>query len=140
MHEGVAHLVFQFQRLFVGVVVAALHQADLCAEALGGLHLGDGGGVRQADEGFDAVLGGRQRHALGVVARRAGDDAPGLFLFGEHRNFVPRAPHLEGAGDLQVFRLEIEFALRRDAIGPYHGGFPHDVFQHPLGVEYLVER
>ena len=103
--EGVALLLFQLQGLVVGVVIHAGDEADLRAVALGGLHLGDGGGVRQADQGGNAALAGSQRHALGVVAGGAGDDALSLFLIGEHGDFVAGAAKLKGTGLLQALGL-----------------------------------
>ena len=140
MNEGVAFAFFQLQRLFICVVVAALHQAHICAIALGGLHLGDGSGIRQADERFDAILRRCQRHALGVVSCGAGDDAPGLLLVGEHCDLVGRATNLEGAGDLQIFRLQVQLAFRRNAVGPYKIGLPDDLFQDHLRIKHLVQR
>ena len=140
MNEGISHFLLQLQCLLIGVVIAALHQADLSAEALGGLHLGDGGVVRQADDGLDTVFGSRQRHTLGVIAGRAGDYALRFFLLRQHGDFISGTAHLEGAGDLQIFRFQIQFTFRRNSVCPDHTGFPHDVFQNLLRVEYLVER
>ena len=105
MDKGIALFLLQFQRLVIGVVVDAFHQADLCAIALGRLHLGDGCAVRQTDQGRNAAFGGRQRHALRMVAGGAGNDASGLFLFGKHCNLVAGTADFEGAGFLQVFRF-----------------------------------
>ena len=102
MNEGVAPFLFQFQGPIVGIVVNPGHQTHLSAVALGGLHLGDGGSVRQADQGGNAALAGSQRHALGVVSGGAGDNPPGLFLLGQHGDFVAGAAKLKGAGFLQA--------------------------------------
>ena len=115
--KGVAVLLLQFQSLVVGVVVDTGYQADLGTVALGGLHLGDGGGIGQADQGRDAALAGGQRHALGVVAGGAGDDALGLFLIGKHSDFIAGAPKLERAGFLQALGLQVEGAVLGNAVG-----------------------
>ena len=49
-----------------------------------------------------------QRNALGMVAGAAGDNALGCFLFGQLADFVVGTAHLEAAGYLQVFCLQIE--------------------------------
>ena len=139
MDEGVTHFVPELQRLVVGVVVNAFDQADLCAVALGGLHLGDGGGVGQADQGGDAALAGGQRHALGVVAGGTGDDALGPLLNGELGDHVACAPELEGAGVLKIFGLQIQVTVGGDARRLGQGGGADDILQNHGSVEDLVD-
>src|SRR5699024_5983732 len=62
--EGHARLGLEADRVVVGVVVGAGHQADLRAQVLGVFHLHDGGAVRHADDAPDAHPGGGQGHAL----------------------------------------------------------------------------
>ena len=138
MDKGIALFIPDLQRLLIGVVVAAVYQAHLGAVALGGLHLGNGCAVGQADQRGNAAFGGRQRYALGVVARGAGDDASGLFLVGQVGDLVARAPQLKGAGILQVFRLEIQLAVGRDAVGPGHRRFPDDGLQRDGSLKNLI--
>src|SRR5699024_3620251 len=105
--KGVTEFIFEFERPGVSVVVNALDQADLGAERLCRLDLGDRRAVGQADERLDAAPRGGERHALRMVARRAGDDAALLFLVGKLRYLIICASDLERAGHLQAFRLEI---------------------------------
>ena len=113
--EGVVVLFLKLERAVVSVVVDAGHKADLRPVRARRFHFGDGRALGQADDGGDTVLLRRKRHALRVVARRAGDDAVRLRLVGELRNFIVRAPQLEGARPLQVLRLEVDLSLRGDA-------------------------
>ena len=103
MDEGVTVLLLQLQRPVIGIVVAALHQTDLGAVALGGLDLGDGRRIRQADQGGNAAFGGRQRHTLCMVSGGAGDHALGFLFLAELRDLVAGAPELKGTGVLQIF-------------------------------------
>ena len=81
--EGHARLFLQLHGLVVGVVVGAGYEADLRTEVLGILNLHDGRAVRHTDDALDAAAGSGQRHALCVIARRAGDDALVALLLGE---------------------------------------------------------
>ena len=103
--EGHAGLLLQLHSAVVGIVVGALDQLDLCAEALGALYLHNRGAVRHTDHAFNTHAGGGQRHALCVVAGRAGDDALGTLLPAELADLVVSAAHLEAARDLQVLGL-----------------------------------
>ena len=140
MDEGVTLAVSELQRFLIRIVIAALYQTNLSTVAFGGFHLGNGGAVRQADQRFDAVFRGSQCNALGVIAGRAGDDALCLFLVGQHGNFIGRASDLEGSGDLQVFRLQIQLTIRGNAVGPDHIGFPDDAFEHRPSVKHFIKR
>ena len=111
MDEGHARLFLQLYGLVVGVVVGTGYEADLRTEVLGVLHLHDGRAVRHADDALDAAAGSGQRHALCVVARRAGDDAFISFFLGELADLIVSAAHLEAAGHLQVLGLEVELAV-----------------------------
>ena len=107
MGKGIAVLRHQPFRFSGGVVIDAGDQNDLCAVAPGGLHFADGRPGRHTDDGFDAQLRGGPGDALGVIARRAGDDAAGRLLPGQGANFVVGAPQLESAGKLQILRLDV---------------------------------
>ena len=69
-----------YKRQIVGIVVHPVDELHLRAVFFGGLHLGDGCAIGQTNDGFDPVLGGGEGHALGMVARRAGDNAMGFLL------------------------------------------------------------
>ena len=75
MNEGAACFLLQFTGTAVGVVVHALHELDTGAVALGVLHLRDRRAVRDADDSRNPAALGCERDALGVIARRARDDA-----------------------------------------------------------------
>ena len=117
MDEGHAGLLLQFHGAVMGVVVGALDQLDLCAQPLGAFHFHNRGTVRHTDNALDAHAGGGQRHALCMVARRAGDDALGTFFRRKLADFVVRAAHLEAAGDLQVLSFQVEVSARAEARG-----------------------
>ena len=134
--EGVAVLVAQLQRALVGVVRGTGHEAHLGAELLGGLHLGDGCALGQTDERLDAHGGGAECHTLRVVARRAGDDALLLFLFGELRDFVVGAANLERACLLQTFGFQIHVAFGVDFRGMDEVRAADDLVEH---IACLIE-
>ena len=120
--EGHAGLLLQFHRPVMGVVIGAPDQFHLGPQPLGALHFHQGRAVGHADHAADAHAGGRQRHALGMVARRAGDDAFGPFFGCELADLIVSAPHLETAGDLQVLGFQVEVGVgaqvgRCDQIG-----------------------
>ena len=140
MDEGHAGFGLQLHRLIVGVVVGAGHQADLGPQVLGVLHLHDGGAVGHADNALDPLPGGSQGHALGVVARRAGNDALAPLLFRQLADLVVSAPDLEAAGHLEVLGLEVEAAVfgqqrRLDQVGA-----ACDLFQDKGGVVDFIQR
>ena len=83
MHEGVAHLIAQFDGFGVGVVVYAGNEAYLGTKSFGGLDFGDRSACGETDDSFYAVVCGGKCHALGMIAGRAGYHAVRLFLLGE---------------------------------------------------------
>ena len=103
--KGHAGLLLQFHGAVMGIVVGALDQLDLRAKALGALYLHNRGTVRHTDHALDAHAGGGKRHALRVVAGRAGDDALGALGLAELADLVVSAAHLKAARDLQVLGL-----------------------------------
>ena len=123
----------------MGVVVGAGHEADLCAEAFGVLHLHDGGTVRHTDDALDAPAGGGQRHALRVVAGRTGDDAFLALLLGELADLIISAAYLEAAGGLQVLGLQVELAVLGQLGRFDEVGLACNVLQHEGGMVYFVE-
>ena len=139
MDERVAVLVFEFKRLVVGVVVDALDEADLGAEAFCRLDLGDGRDVGQTDQRLDAVVSRRERDALRVVARRAGDDSALFLLVGELRDLVVSASDLERTGDLEVLGLEEEINAALDVARGDHIRRTDRLFEDERGVVDFVE-
>ena len=73
--------------------VVDLHQRGCSGHDDGGRHPGGLGGVG---------------HALGVVARRGGDQPPGLLLVAEGADLIVGAPDLVGPGDLHILRPDID--------------------------------
>ena len=139
MNEGVALLVAQIERSLIGVVVNAVDKADVRAELAGGLHLGDGGAVRQADQRLDAALGGSEGNALRVVAGGAGDDAPCLFLVGEGSDLIVSASDLEGACHLKTFRLQVYVRLGIQLGSVNQIRAAQDALEHIGGVIEFVQ-
>ena len=83
MNEGVAMLIFQFQRLLVGIIVNARYQTDFSTQSLGCFYLGDRSAFWQTDEALDAHGCSSQRYTLCMVARRTGYHTLRLFFIGE---------------------------------------------------------
>ena len=92
----------------MGVIVSALDQLHLSAQAFGAFHLHQRRAVRHADNALDAHAGGGQCHALCMVARRAGDHAFGALLCSQLADFVISATHLKAAGHLQVLGFQVQ--------------------------------
>ena len=83
MYECISFFVAELQGMSVGIVIDAFHQADVCSQPSCGFHFADGRSFGQADERLDAAMGGRQCHALGMIACRTGNDAFCFFFVGE---------------------------------------------------------
>ena len=68
---------------------------------------------------LDAEPVRRQRHALGMVARRGGDHVPRALRIGKLGDLVVRAAHLEGKGGLHVLSLQPDLVAkpRRNVVG-----------------------
>ena len=124
-------------RLRRGVVIDAGHQHHLRAVAAGGLHLADGRPGGHADHRLDPQPGCGQGNALGVVPRRAGDDAPGRLLRRQAADLVVGAPELEGPGQLQVFRLDVHVLPKFR--GPVQRCPPGDAPQGLLGLSDHIQ-
>ena len=137
--EGHAGFFLQLNGLVVGVVVGAGHETDLRAQILGVFHLHDGRTVRHADDALDAAPGGCQRHALRVVARRAGNDALGALLRGKLADLIVSAAHLEAAGGLQVLGFQVELAVLRELGCLDEVSLAGNVLQHKGGVVDLIQ-
>ena len=108
MNKGHACFLLQLDSAVMRFVVGAGNKLHLSAETLGVFHLHNRCAAGHADNAFDAHAGCGQRNALGMVAGAAGDNALGCFLFGQLADFVVGTAHLEAAGYLQVFCLQIE--------------------------------
>ena len=81
-------------------------QHDAGAEGLGARHLGERGAPGHDDGRRNVPPPGVERHPLGVIAGRRGDDS-GLGRGGVHGGQPDQRPaRLEGAGVLQVLQLE----------------------------------
>ncbi len=111
--ERGARLLLETHGLVVRIVVGAGDKSHLGAEPARVLDLHDRGTIRHADDALDAHVGRGECDALGMVSGRAGDDALVERLLRKLRDLVVGAPQLEGAGDLQVLRLEIELVQSR---------------------------
>ena len=114
MDEGHARLLLELDGLIMGIIVGALHEADLCTETLRALDLHDRRTIRHADDALDAHLRRREGHALCVVAGAAGHDTVTALLLAELTDLIVGAAHLEAAGHLQVLGLEIHLRVRHE--------------------------
>ena len=101
--KGHTGFLLQLHRAVVGVIVGALDQLDLGTQPLGAFYLHNRGGIRHTHHTGYAHAGGCQRHALRVVARRAGNYALGALLLGQLADFIVGAAQLKAAGHLQIF-------------------------------------
>ena len=137
--KGHARLRLQLHGLIMGIIVGARHQADLCTEVLGVFHFHDGGTIRHTDNALDAPAGGCQRHALGVVARRAGNHAFFALFLGELADFIVGTAHLEAACSLQVFGFEVELAVFRQLGCLDEVGLACNVLKNKGGVVDLIQ-
>ena len=139
VNKGHVVLLLQLHGLVVGFVVGAGHKADLRAQIFGVLHLHQGRAVRHTDDAADAAPGSRQRHALRMVARRAGNDALGALLLRKLADFIVSAPHLKAASGLQVLGLEVQLAVLGQLGGFDEVGLSRHVLQHKGGVVDLIQ-
>ena len=101
--------------LGIGFVINVARQNDISAVALGRGDLGDRRGARHDDGGLDADRACREGNALCVVACGGCDDCVQVALGIALHDLVVRAAHLERAGFLLVFVLQID-------LGAGHGG------------------
>ena len=137
--KGHAGLFLQLHGLVVGIVVGAGHQTHLCAQILGVLHLHDGRTVRHADDALDATAGGGQRHALRMVAGRAGNDALGAFFGRKLADLIVSTAHLEAAGGLQILSFQVELAVFGQLGGLDEVGLAGNVLEHKGGVVDFIQ-
>ena len=137
--EGHAGLLLELDGAVVGVVVGTLDQLYLRAQALGAFHFHNRGTVGHADHTFNAHAGGGQRHALGMVAGRAGDHALGAFFLAQLADFIVGTADLEAAGHLQVFGLQVEICAGAKPGRGDQVGLAGDFFQYEFGVVDLVQ-
>ena len=106
VHIDVALFFHQFQRIGQRLGEAVAVQHHLAAARAHAVDLDLRGGLGHHDGGLDPHVLGRQRQALGVIARRGGDHATGQLLGREVRKLVIGATNLERVHRLQVFALE----------------------------------
>ena len=72
-----------------------------------------------------------------MISRRAGNDAPGLFLIGKGGDLVVCTPELECAGFLQAIRLQIKIAIRDNVFRGDYGGMVDYRVKDTLGIDIL---
>ena len=139
MNEGHAGLLLQLHGAVMRVVVGALDQLDLGTEALCALYLHNRGTVRHTDNAFDAHAGRGQRHALRMVARRAGNDALCTLLRGQLADFVVRAADLEAACNLQIFGFQVQIGAGAQACGGDQVGLAGNLLQDELSMVDFIQ-
>ena len=87
-------LIPQAHSLGIGIVVHAVHQHHIGPVAAGGLDLWKWGRRQGCRWWRDVHIPGGKAHALGMVARGAGDDAPALLLVGQGWRSYSMRPQL----------------------------------------------
>ena len=140
MDKCEAFLVSQADSLPIGVIVHTGHQHHMGAVAAGGLDLTQGRPLRDADGGRDSHIPGGKGNALGMISRRAGNDAPGLFLIGKGGDLVVCTPELECAGFLQAIRLQIKITIRDNVFRGDYGGMVDYRVKDTLGIQQHFHR
>ena len=106
-------LLSQLGGLLGGLVEHLAVENDPCAVVLGVVDLHQGGGGGHHDGGGDPRRLGGIGQPLGVVAGGGGDEAPGFLLLAEGADLIVGPADLIGAGDLHIFRLEIDLISTR---------------------------
>ena len=137
--KGHAGFFLQLHGFVVRIVIGALYQAHLSAQALGAFHLHNGCAVRHAHHAFNAHAGGGQRHALRMVSGAAGHNAVAALFLAELADLIISAAHLKAAGHLQVFGFQIQLCLFTQARSRNQIGFAGYILQHKSGVVDLIQ-
>ena len=91
-----------------GILHGAAVQHDGSPVRPGGLDLGQRSALRHDHGGPGAEPGGRERHALSMVARAGGDHPAGALRVGQPPDAQVRAAGLERPGALQVLALQVD--------------------------------
>ncbi len=122
-----------------GLVVGVPVKDRLRLVALHCIHLDLGGGGRHDDDRGNPEPQRRERHPLGMVARRSRDDAVLPFFEGEACDLVVGPPELEGKDGLEVLPFQKDpvpqaFFQQWSRI---QGGFGRDLID--LGLQDLLD-
>ena len=123
-----------------GVFHARTVQHDLRPVAARGLDLGQRGTLGHDHGGLAAEQAGRERDALGVVARAGRDDAAGPFGIRQAGDPDVGAAYLERPGPLQVLALQVD--RPGDGLGQHprvhHGGFRDHIAEQLARRHHVV--
>ena len=103
---GVAMLLDLFPGIGSRLVKGVPHQHHLGTVITHGIDLDLRRSPGHHDGGMDTQLGGRQRNALGMIARRSRDDPTRLLRVRELADLVVGPTQLEGEDRLQILALE----------------------------------
>ena len=114
MDEGHARLLLELDGLVMGIVVGALHEADLCAETLRALDLHDRRTIRHTDDALDPHLRRCERDTLRVVTGAAGHDTVTALLLAQLTDLIVGTAYLEAAGYLQVLGFQMDLRVRHE--------------------------
>ena len=139
MHEGIAVLIPQLQRLLVSVIIDTRNQADLCTQTLGCLYLGDRGTLGQTDEALHSHGGSAESHTLCVVACRTGNHTFLLLFLRELGNLIVCTSNLERPRLLEAFRFQINITIWVDSWCMNQLSFSNHVAQHEAGLVEIVK-
>ena len=110
MHEDEILFRRDFLRAREGIRQGRAVEHHPCTEPLGVLDLAERRSQRHHDGGWNAEPSRVIGHALGMIARRHGDDAARPFCGGQRQQLVQRATILERGGELQILEFEPDLA------------------------------
>ena len=137
--ESIPFLFLKLAGVIIRVVIGAFNKTDLCAVCFSRFHLADGRAIRHADNAWDIAALSRQRNALSMVARAACNNAFCLFVSRKLADFIIGAAHLKTACYLQIFSLQIDFALCIESRSSNQIRFSCNRFQYICGVIDFVQ-
>ena len=106
MNEGSTCFFLQAYRFAVGLVVNAALQHYLGTVALGSFYLCQRCPLGHNYGRLDTSGLRAQRHTLGMVACRSGNNAMNLLLFGQSLDAIGSAAHFKRAGALHILQLQ----------------------------------
>ena len=104
--QGVAVQFGETTTLGIGLVEVVTEQHHIAAKPTHRIHFDIRCSGRHDDGRLDAKPGTGERHALGMVASRSGDNAMATLLLIEAGNLVVSSAQLEGVDRLQILSLE----------------------------------
>jgi hypothetical protein len=104
-------------------------------------HLGEGRAERHHDGGRNAEASGVIGDALGMIARRHGDDAARAFFRRQRQQLGEGAAFLERGGELKILEFEPDLATGdvRQGARDAQGRMLNDAFDGARGRPHIVD-